>query len=344
MKSSNRTMYRADRRNRIGNRKTLHGFTLVELLVVITIIGVLVALLLPAVQAAREAARTAQCGNNLKQIALACHSYHAAYNQLPPGHGYYNDRTHYATGGQHHEEWTWVDRILPHIEATGLASKIDWRVHNGSSVSSPELLAITSQQVPYFLCPSDTTATVPFNQYNKCILASSGNPVVCKFGRICYGGNYGLGPLEQIGKIDGVFAANSNTRLDRVRDGTSHTLLAAELVVGHECTIRGSHTYDEGPAIMTDHGPNDSTPDLTRWCDPRDGAPGAEAPCLWTSGTWGALNVANKVLHTSRSMHPRGANIALCDGSSRFVSDSIALAIWQALSTPSGGEVIGGDF
>ena len=90
------------------------GFTLVELLVVITIIAILIALLLPAVQAAREAARKVQCQNNLKQLALACHNYVSAFNQLPAGHGY-APPADYGMGTSHMEEFTWVDRILPQL-------------------------------------------------------------------------------------------------------------------------------------------------------------------------------------------------------------------------------------
>jgi hypothetical protein len=122
----------------------------------------------------------------------------------------------------------------------------------------------------------------------------------------------------------------------------------SELIVGGECTIRGAHSYDEGPVFMVYYAPNDPTPDSVRWCDPTDGQPGAPSPCAWASGNVGDLGVGvgslNKVLHTSRSMHPGGVHIALCDGSSRFVSQTIALDVWRALGTPNGGEVIGKDY
>merc|ERR1711964_860225 len=102
-----------------------HGFTLIELLVVIAIIAILIALLLPAVQAAREAARRTQCNNNLKQIGLALHNYHATYGVFPPGWGWRAD-------GNHHNSWAWSAKILPYIEQGGLNDAIDYSVeyHN----------------------------------------------------------------------------------------------------------------------------------------------------------------------------------------------------------------------
>ncbi|MBN1396340.1 MAG: DUF1559 domain-containing protein [Pirellulales bacterium] len=325
------------------------AFTLVELLVVITIIGILIALLLPAVQAAREAARQTQCKNNLKQLALACHNYHSTWGQLPCGHGY-GPESHRGKGNQywHYEEWTWVDRIMPEFDQTGFAEKIDWRWGPGVSIITPGKVELLRQQIPTFLCPSDQSAQTPWNDNGKC-----GNPNA--FGRISYAGNYGYGltldgaRMEGVSPnhphIEGVFGYNSYTKFEQVYDGTSTTLLLAELIVGSECTIRGSHSYDEGPVFMVYHGPNDPTPDLVRWCDPADGLPGADGPCLWVSGFRGENGTAlNWILHTSRSLHPGGVNVALCDGSSRFVNQSIALGVWQALGTPNGGEIIDGNY
>ena len=329
------------------------GFTLVELLVVITIIGVLIALLLPAVQAAREAARRLQCQNNLKQLALACHNYVSLNKQLPAGHGY-APIADYGTGKSHEEEFTWVDRILPQLENVSIESAINWNLSPGTAATTPDQVKLWDQNIPFFLCPSDPISQTLFG-------TTCGGP--WRFGRINYGGNYGWGldknaarmegggPGYPYPHIDGVFAFNSNTRLEQIHDGTSNTLLASELVVGHTCTIRGSWCYDEGPLIMEFYSPNDPTPDSTRWCDPADGVPGASGPCVWIPGGNGysgdigqGLDTLNKVLHTSRSMHPGGVNAAMCDGSCRFVGDTISLSVWRALGTSNGGEVIKGEF
>ena len=301
-------------------------------------------------QAAREAARKAQCSNNLKQIALACHNYHSLWGQLPCGHGY-GPEAHRGTGISHMEEWTWVNRIMPELDQSGIAGKIDWTWGTGSSIAPAAKVNLLCLQIPLFLCPSDPTSLVSWNKNGKC-----SNPN--KFGRISYGGNYGYGPSPNAARmegilpgyphIEGVFGYNSNTRLERVCDGTSYTLLLAELIVGGECTMRGAYSYDEGPVFMVYYGPNDPTPDSTRWCDPSDGQPGSPSPCAWVSGNTGDLGTGigslNKVLHTSRSTHAGGVHVALCDGSSRFVSQTIALTVWQALGTPNGSEVIAKDF
>ena len=139
--------------------------------------------------------------------------------------------------------------------------------------------------------------------------------------------------------MDGVFSVNRGARIADIIDGTSHTLLLSEIIPGHNCTIRGALIYDEGPVVMTDCSPNDPTPDTVRWCDDLDEQPSARAPCNGVLGT-----NFDMVLHTSRSMHPGGVSSGLCDGSVRFIAETIALDVWWALGTPDGGEPISTDF
>ncbi len=132
------------------------AFTLVELLVVIAIIGVLVALLLPAVQAAREAARRATCNNNLKQLGIALHNYHDAYNRLPHNHNVW-DQT---LGDAHDARGSYMVRLLPYVEQAGpLYERIDFRIFNFDQNNTGPMMPngeyIYSQVVPSFLCPSD---------------------------------------------------------------------------------------------------------------------------------------------------------------------------------------------
>jgi len=300
-------------------KTSLRGFTLVELLVVIAIIGVLVALLLPAVQAAREAARRMQCSNNTKQIALALHGYHGDHGSFPLG---YQDT-----------EWPWVPHTFPYVEQQVLFELIDFDVPIGNP--SVEHEQVTQARIDNFLCPSDPSAVVPF------LTAGSVNA----FGRISYAGNFGQGQQEAPDRIEGIFGDARGASFKDIQDGSSNTLLLSELIVGGPTTIRAVHSYDEGPLFMQDYTPNDPTPDLVRWCDPEDANQGP-SPCAPGSGPGGGIlgSEFDMVVHTSRSMHPGGVNAALCDGSVRFIGDSIALQVWQAIGTPAGEEVLSDSF
>jgi hypothetical protein len=199
-------------------------------------------------------------------------------------------------------------------------------------------------QITTFQCPSDPTVSVLWNSTQTCVIpGASGTPAV-QISRCSYAGNFGRGQLEAAypptgDRVDGVFAVNRGARVRDIIDGTSQTLLLCEIIPGHNCTIRGAIIYDEGPVVMTDYTPNDRTPDIVRWCDDQDEQPDAQAPCDGVLGT-----NFDMVLHTSRSMHPGGVSTGLCDGSVRFIAETIALDVWWALGTPDGGEVIGTGF
>lgn len=342
-------MLRRRRRIRVDNlrARAQRGFTLVELLVVIAIIGVLVALLLPAVQAAREAARRTQCINNTKQVALATHQYHDAHGSLPIGYGMLPEGQ-YGTGvaesGQpQYAEWPWAARILPYIEQTAVGSLIDWKWNPGNAQNFPQQIqTVVSAKVPMLHCPSDEGAAVNFAESGSCAGQIAGG-----FGRISYAGNFGnaegTNPANSqleasregrpgARRVDGVFSYNHGDKFGQITDGTSNTLLTSELVVGGPCSIRGNFCYDEGPVFMQFYAPNDSTPDLVRWCDPQDAIPGSAAPCV------GSVSTLNMVLHTSRSMHPGIVVASMCDGSARVVNDGVQLDVWRAAGTPRGDE------
>ncbi|MEA1951468.1 MAG: DUF1559 domain-containing protein [Planctomycetota bacterium] len=311
-----------------------NGFTLVELLVVIAIIGILIALLLPAVQAAREAARRMQCSNNVKQVALALHNYHGAHGQFPPGDGYQPPSA---------QEWSWAVRTLDYIEQDRAGGRLTWDgVHwmdgPGSTNPTPKLLEVMTAQVPAFRCPSDPKAT----ELRISSLCGTGSQ--SRHSKSSYAGNYGQGQQRAAGRINGVLYHNSKTKISDIQDGTSSTLLISELATGHNCTIRGAFSYVEGPVFMVDYTPNDPTPDLTRWCDDTDALPEADVPCLGGSGTHRGTVGLYMVLHTSRSLHPGGVTSGLCDGSVQFISDDISLYVWRAMGSPKGGETITKDF
>lgn len=309
------------------------AFTLVELLVVIAIIGILVAMLLPAVQAAREAARRMQCSNNLHQLALAAHNYENSNKQFPPGYGYFKQA--YSAGLSNDPHWSWCVRLLPYFDGSTIYDQIDWSANPG--FDPPSAWAVDRFRVPTWECPTDPYVSELWN-----------GPVcegVQKYhARISYAGNFGRGQLEANDgtRVKGVFHYNHGARIKKITDGSSKTLLFSELINGQGCTIRGIHSFNEGPVFMQDYTPNDRTPDLERWCDPKDAHtnPLAVAPCLYDSGVRGTVTKLNMVLQTSRSFHAGGVSAAMCDGSVHFISDVISHGVWQALGTPTGNEMV----
>jgi len=317
---------------------------------VIAIIGILIALLLPAVQAVREAARRMQCANNIRQLGVAFHNYNTASGQFPLGYGPmvvgYGSMKSQAMGSGG-AEWTWANRLMPLLEQDAVATDITWHENGagGHCYAPPDSPSPTGKyyghilgaQIPTFQCPTDPGVADRF------VSGTLG------FGRMSYGGNFGIGVMEAPlydgpippdpgTRIQGVLGHNWGARIADITDGTSHTVLVAELIVGQDPeTIRGVHTYDEGPACMFNYTPNDFVPDLVRWCGPEDDPnqnPAAIAPCYFIG--WKSQNM---ILHTSRSLHTGGVNVGLCDASVRFVDETVSVRIWQAMSTPSGGEV-----
>ncbi|MDB5346702.1 MAG: putative major pilin subunit [Schlesneria sp.] len=300
-------------------RRRQVGFTLIELLVVIAIIAVLIALLLPAVQQARESARRTQCKNNLKQIGLALHNYHDTFSTLPPGA--IQDFT-----GNAQNEASWISMILPGIDQTPLYNRANFSSCFGCTAApgNPSY-EITSPTIPMMLCPSDVDAGLVYNAYRR------GN----------YAANTGIGPLHSVNDPNdptrtaiGPFTMNSKKSLRDFLDGTTNTIVVAELLKSPGADFRGVMHYPEGPLYQHDQTPNSSVPDQFRsgLCVsiPR-------APCV---GVYNAYNDRAIVL-AARSLHVGGVHVLMGDGSGRFVSDNVHRPTWQALSTPGGGETIG---
>ncbi len=315
------------------------GFTLVELLVVIAIIGVLVALLLPAVQAAREAARRSQCINNVKQIGIAMQNYHDAKGHLPGG------AVSCCYG-------TWANFLLPYLEQGSFANTFK----TGTTYTADVNLQFMKSRVDLYTCPSDipnaalqgTISSGAVEMPNHNYAANYGNTV---YGQQTFSGVDFLG--APFGNIDNAIdsATGQKTGLDRqkarpylgeipfkqIPDGLSNTLLVSELVQGQGNDVRGRILgFSDGGAFTAWNTPNAALPDVMPGglCNP---LPGSELnpPCVVQNAT----TTLNPRYLTSRSRHSGGVNSLLADGSCRFVSDDIELQVWRALSTTAGDEV-----
>ncbi len=220
------------------------GFTLVELLVVIAVIGVLISLLLPAVQAAREAARRVSCQNNLHQVGLAMHSYHGTFDQLPSGWlAEHDDDDHHATGGHHEEEhlpgWGWAAAILPQLEQTAIYGEINWDL----PIDHDDHESIRQTPLPVYLCPSDPGDPTFFigeddhaGHSHAHIEPEPGHNIddhadhrLFLVAKANYVGVYGTEDIhEDLYHGNGLFYGNSRHRFRDILDGLSTTLLVGE--------------------------------------------------------------------------------------------------------------------
>ena len=294
--------------------RSRRAFTLVELLVVIAIIGTLVGLLLPAVQSAREAARRAQCTNNLKQTGLALQNYHEARRQLPEG--WLADGTAGDGDGDEGVGWGWASRILPYVEEDATYKSI---VITGSiSAVSPTVLG---KVIPGFLCPSDAGAGSPtFNIgaeggacNHKTPDANPSSPVVM-VARTNYVGMFGTNDAEaEAFSGNGMFYANSRMPFRHVTDGLSKTIMVGERdsAMGGSLWIgmfEGKCEAIVRVVAIGDHPPN------------------------------GSGDPANRHFEDVSSRHVGGANVVFADGHCDFIADSIDKNVYQALCTRKGGE------
>lgn len=329
------------------------GFTLVELLVVIAIIGVLMGLLLPAVQMAREAARNIQCKNNLKQISLGVLNYETSRRYFPPSA---NIQTVGAINTN--SSWSVHGRILPYLEQGNVYDKVDLNVAwDNQSV-------IAGLKIPTYACPTDPQSNTPRDMSPK--LATPLYPTT-------YGFNFGswliYDPVTNT-MGDGVFGPNSKIGMGNIIDGTSNTLMVSEVKARqhygrNEALIGGTSMPAPDPAAVAARVPQSFAwcrPNgHTEWCDGRVHHEGfttglapngrlvlnsaqnlcpANADIDYTSRQEATSTTeATYAVITSRSYHTGHVNAAFMDGSVRSVPEETDLVIWRALGTRAGGEV-----
>jgi prepilin-type N-terminal cleavage/methylation domain-containing protein/prepilin-type processing-associated H-X9-DG protein len=326
------------------------AFTLVELLVVIAIIGIMMGLLLPAVQKIRETAARMKCANNLKQIGLALHNYHDTMNSFPPGYIDGNTNPSSTPDMDVGPGWGWASLLLPQLEQDNLYRQINFRQPVGTGVNAQ----VSVQPLTVFQCPSDPMqqafgvydsaftnpiATVAHGNYvgcngwEECFNGAGGNPQ-SGIGTDGLGGNYGQGGV-------GLFYRNSRNTFASVTDGLSNTIFVGERSSNHSpSTWTGAVAGGRCPAWMSTTPP--TTPYSPPPGPPYDNADFGEALVLaHCNGTH--LPSADTPIFdpdTFYSMHtPRGANFLFGDGSVHFLSSAINPTTYQALATISGGEV-----
>jgi len=331
--------------SRQSNRRS--GFTLIELLVVIAIIAVLIALLVPAVQKVREAAARAQCQNNLKQIAIACHGYHDTYKRLPPGctgdYGMWNNNP---TAGSGSSDWgsSWKVYILPYIEQNAIYSK--WQFWSASGYTNANNIGLVNNStISVYRCPSSPLP--PLSPYSNTsgyleMFTSYTGVSGASNDSTAFGTGYGTN------SVGGILFAYSKVTMTGITDGTSNTLMVAE----QSDHLRDSNNQPiiGGFGAITSQGPHG----WTMGCNSSGQSDGRNTDrtfnCTTTrysinqngmsnsNGAGTGDNTGPNIPFSSG--HTGGANFALADGSVRFISSALPLVTLQQASTRNGGEVV----
>ena len=325
------------------------GFTLVELLVVIAIIGMLIALLLPAVQAAREAARRMQCTNHLKQYGLAMHNYADINSFVLPWGNTHPVGQAFPDAPNPRVRGTWVPRIFPFIEQTALYDRYDFTrafhvMPNCAQNTTDE--TPTSARVNIYYCPSDRPGAMwrgDVHNYRR------GNYVVNMgndwFWTTASGVNFPYKNNTAANPWRGApFIFMHRVPMTEITDGLSNTMLLSELLMAPDSDFdfRGGVFNDEGPghSFMTVTGPNSRTPDSCI-CRPGgvSGVGPSNVPKMPCNNLIGVTS-GDERWQAARSNHVGGVNVCRADGSVVFVAETISIGTWRAAGATRSGESV----
>jgi len=334
-------------------RLVRQGFTLVELLVVIAIIGVLVSLLLPAVQAAREASRRMSCSNNLKQLALAAHNFHDTYKRFPPGAG--NDMNPFGVATSAQWGSSWKVYILPFIEQSALYDQWTFAGQSGYTNAS-NMNLVNNVRIPAYRCPSSalpdfhTSAGVAVQKMHTSYTGIAGSAITPGSP-----GTYQMGCCNGAGSWasdNGIFFGGSKSNFASITDGTSNTWMIGEqsnhlrdaarmpVTAGYTSGVgnsAGLYGWTMGAAHPNNAGQNG-------WGDGRHfNCTAVRFSINQTGFSNTAANGHNNDVGGNfpiSSFHPGGAMIALADGSTRFFANELDLTIIHGFCTKDRGEVV----
>ena len=311
--------------NMVNGKIRRKAFTLVELLVVIAIIGILIALLLPAVQAAREAARRMSCANNMKQLGLAMQMYHTANGVFPPG-GMFGP-----TEGSDASGFSFHAFMLPYMEQATAYDRLDLSL----SIKAPINLEVALQAAPLFICPSYSGGSVdaitpdPDSEW----LVSTYNGVAGAMPQSASGNqdSYMRPFSDSLCReyyINGVFYPYSKTRIRDISDGTSKTLAIGERNNELRVWTRGS--FYLGNVLSPSMVCSASAKNVTK--------PINADPNIWDFGGSNRTLFFNELYFGSE--HPGGAQFVYADGSVHFLNDEISMDTYRSLATRNGGEMV----